>query len=208
MSRVLTKSLTHAYSKCENRHLCSINDHFFKTKAFCFKSISIGQTSIFTCFYQVPCVFMGSKFLRSHHRLCTPSDTFANFHRWIHMSNQEYRVFHPMGYLFLLAILNTRIFHFFFLLCNRETYFGSCPILPSPPSNTKHNVNLLGTHDIPSKNQTQCRSLPCTHTHVMRCPVHKCNVMSLHVSHSTCTMNATCNSSKSYFMPRIMDNHI
>ena len=28
--------LTHVYAKCENRHLCSINDHFSKTKAFCF----------------------------------------------------------------------------------------------------------------------------------------------------------------------------
>ena len=36
MSRVLTDSLTNAYAKCENRHLCSINDNFSKTKAFCF----------------------------------------------------------------------------------------------------------------------------------------------------------------------------
>ena len=36
MSRVLTDSLTHAYAMCENRHLCSINNHFFKTIAFCF----------------------------------------------------------------------------------------------------------------------------------------------------------------------------
>ena len=36
MSRVLTDSLTHAYAKYENLHLCSINDHFSKTKAFCF----------------------------------------------------------------------------------------------------------------------------------------------------------------------------
>ena len=36
MSRVLPDSLTHAYAKCENCHLCSINDNFSKTKAFCF----------------------------------------------------------------------------------------------------------------------------------------------------------------------------
>ena len=36
MSRVLTNSFTHAHAKCENRHLCSINDHFSKTKSFCF----------------------------------------------------------------------------------------------------------------------------------------------------------------------------
>ena len=38
MSRVLTDSLTHAYAKCENCYLHSINDHFSKTKAFCFIS--------------------------------------------------------------------------------------------------------------------------------------------------------------------------
>ena len=57
---------------------------------------------------------MGSEFLGSYRKLRTPSDTFANFHRRIHMSNQEYRVFHPMEYLSLLAIPNTRIFHFLF----------------------------------------------------------------------------------------------
>ena len=42
MSQVLTDSLTHAYVKCENCHLCSINDHFSKTKVFCF----INQNSL------------------------------------------------------------------------------------------------------------------------------------------------------------------
>ena len=92
---------------------------------------------------------MCGEFPGSHHKLHIPSDTFANFHRWIHMSNQEYRVFHSMGYLSLLVIPNTRIFHFLFLLCNRETHFGRCPILPSPPLNTKHNVDLPCTHGIP-----------------------------------------------------------
>ena len=143
MSRALTNSLTHAHAKCENHHLYSINDHFFQNKSFLFyKSKSIGQTPIFTCFYQFPCVFMGSEFSGSHCRLNTPSDTFVNFHRWIHMSNQEYQVFHPMGYISLLAIPNTLIFPFLFLLCNRESHFGRCPILPSPPSNTKHSVDL------------------------------------------------------------------
>ena len=36
MSRVLIDPFTHAYAKCENCHLCSINDHVSKTKAFCF----------------------------------------------------------------------------------------------------------------------------------------------------------------------------
>ena len=40
----------------------------------------------------------------------------------------------------------THIFHF----QNRATHFGRCPMLPSPPLNTKHNVNQPCTHDIPS----------------------------------------------------------
>ena len=107
---------------------------------------------------------MGSEFPGSHRRLHTPSDTFANFHRLIHMSNQEYRVSHPMGYLSLLAIPNTRIFHFNFLLYNRETHFGHCPILSSPPSNTKHSVDLLCTHDI-SSNTKHSVDLPTMHSH-------------------------------------------
>ena len=91
-----------------------------------------------------------------------PFDLFANFHRWIHMSNQEYRVFHSIGYLFLLAIPNTRIFHLHFLLCNSEIHFGRCPILPIPPSNTKYSVDLPCTHDIPSNTKLSV-DLPYTH---------------------------------------------
>ena len=134
MSRVLIDSLTHTYAKCENRPLCSINGHFSKTKAFCF----INQNPLDNLRYQLVFTkflvfFVGREFPRSHCRLRTPSNTFANFYRWMHMSNQEYRVFHQRGYLSLLAIPNTQIFHFLFLLCNHETHFGCCPILLSPP---------------------------------------------------------------------------
>ena len=71
---------------------------FSKTKAFCFISQNpLDKLRYSLFFYQVPCVFMGSKFLESHRRLRTPSDTFTNFHCWIHMSNREYLVFHSMG---------------------------------------------------------------------------------------------------------------
>ena len=151
----------------------------FQNKSFLFyKSKSIGQTPIFTCFYQDPCVFGGSKFLRSHRRLRTPSDTFANFHCWIYMSNQEYRVFHPMGYLSRLAIPNTHIFHFLFLLCDRETHFGRCPILLSPSSNTKHSVNLPCTHEIPSNTK---HSVDLYHALTpMSCEVSCINAMQCH----------------------------
>ena len=99
---------------------------------------------------------MGSEFPGSHGKLHTPSETFENFHYWIHMSNQEYRVFHPRRYLSFLAILNTRTFHFLFLLCNRETHFGRCPILPSPPSNTNHSVDLPPMHSHPFHAMSRC----------------------------------------------------
>ena len=38
--------------------------------------------------------------------------------------------------------------HFHFQ--NRATHFGHCPMLPSPPLNTKHSVNQPCTYDIPS----------------------------------------------------------
>ena len=151
---------------------------FPKQKLLFYKSKSIGQTPIFTCFYQVSCVSMGSEFPRSHCRLRTPSDTFANFHQWIHMSNQEYRVFHPRGYLSLLSIPNKHIFHFMFLLSNRETHFGCCLILPSPPSNTKHSVDLPCTHDIPSNTK---HSVDLYHALIpMSCDVSCINAMQCH----------------------------
>ena len=151
---------------------------FQKQKFLFYKSKFIGQTPICTCFYQVPCVFVGSEFPESHCRLRTPSDTFANFHCWIHMSNQEYRVFHPRGYLSLLDIPNTRIFHFFFLLSNYETHFGRCPILPSPPSNTKHSVDLPCTHDIPSNTK---HNVDLYHSFTpMSCDVPCINAMQCH----------------------------
>ena len=113
---------------------------------------------------------MGSEFSGSHRRLRMPSDTFENFHRWIHKSDQEYRVFHPRGYLSLLSIPNTCIFHFLFILCNCETHFGRCPILPSPPSNTKHMsiYHVLTTcHRTPNIASIY---QPCTLTRLMRCP--------------------------------------
>ena len=143
---------------------------------------------------------MGCEFPGSHRWLRAPSNTFANFHHWIHMSNQEYQIFYPRGYLSLLAIPNTRIFHFLFLLCDRETHFGRCPILLSPLLNNKHSVDILCTHDIPSNTKHSVdlyhalipMSCDVSCINAMQCPVYKCNAMPLHVSHATCTMNATC----------------
>ena len=122
---------------------------------------------------------MGSKISGSHCRLRKPSNTFMNFYRWIHISNQEYRVLHPRGYLSLLAIPNTRIFHFILLLCDHETHFGRCPILPSPPSNTKHGVDLPCTHDIPLNTEHIF-----DHYHVLTTYHRTPNTMSISTMHS------------------------
>ena len=121
---------------------------------------------------------MGSEFPGSHHRIRMPSSTFVNFHRWIHMPNQEYWVFHLRGYLSLLVIPNTRIFHFLFLLYDRETHFGCCPILLNPSSNTKHSVDLPCTHDIPSNTK---HSVDFYHALTpMSCDVSCINEMQFH----------------------------
>ena len=112
------------------------------------------------------------------------------------MPNKEYRVLHPMRYLSLLSIPNTHIFHFLFLLCNCETYFGRCPILPSPPSNTKHNVDQPCTHGIPSNTKHNV-DLPTMHSHPFECdvPMYMQCKLSLHVischMHNECYMDNT-----------------
>ena len=151
---------------------------------------------------------MSREFLGSHRWLHTPSITSAYFHHWTHMSNQEYQVFHSRGYLSLLAIPNTRSFHFLFLLCNRETHFGRYPILPSPSSNTKHSADLPCTHDIPS-NTKDSVDLPTMHSHPFNamspCICNaRCHCMLYQV---TCIMNATW-TTQSTPLSGAMDNHI
>ena len=87
-----------------------------------------------------------------------------------------------------IAIPNTRIFHFLFLLCDRETHFECCPILPSLPSNTKHSVDLPCTHDIPSNTK---HSVDLYHALTpMSCDVLCINAMQCHcmLFHVTCRM--------------------
>ena len=40
--------------------------------------------------------------------------------------------------------------HIYFSFQNCATHFGRCPMLSSPPSNTKHSVDQPCTHNIPS----------------------------------------------------------
>ena len=197
MSQVLTDSLTHAYAKCENRHLCSINDHFSKTKGFCFINqnplVNLQYQLVFTNFRVFLWVVNFRGLIAGLARLLTLSRTFI------------------AGYICLTkncVIPNTRIFHFLFLLCDRETHFGRCPILQSPLSNTKPSVNLPCTHDIPS-NTKHSVNLPTMHLrpfNVMSpCICNaRCHCMLYHV---TCIMNATW-TTQSTPLTSVMENHI
>ena len=55
----------------------------------------------------------------------------------------------PWGGSTQLAMPNTHIFHF----QNLVTHFRCCPLLPSPPSGTKHSVDQPCPHDILSNSK-------------------------------------------------------
>ena len=66
------------------------NDHFTKQISFVFKPKAFWMfTSIIICFQKSMCLLWVANFPRSHLRLCNPSHTFTDFHRWIHMCNQK-----------------------------------------------------------------------------------------------------------------------
>ena len=58
MSGVLIDSLTHTYVKCENHHLCSINDHFSKTKGFCFVNQNPLDKLRYSLVFTKSCLFL------------------------------------------------------------------------------------------------------------------------------------------------------
>ena len=150
---------------------------------------------------------MGSEFPGSHCKLRTPFDTFKTFIAGYICLTKNTGFFTQVGiYPFLLY--PPRIFHFLFLLCNRETHFGRCPILPSLSSNTKHNVDLPCTHDIPSNTKNSV-DLPTMHSHPFNvmspCICNaRCHYLLYHV---TCIMNATW-TTQSTPLTGVMDNHI
>ena len=208
MSRFLTDSLSHAYAKCENCHLCSINDHFSKTKTFCFLNQNpldnIRYQLVFTKFH----VFLWVENFRGVTAGFTRLPTFSrNFIAgYIYLTkNTE---FFTRGGIYPSLLYPTHVFFIsFFILCNRETRFGRCPILPSPPSNTKHNVDLPCTQDIPL-NTKHSVNLPTMHSHpfnvISPCICNaRCHCMLYHV---TCIMNATWTTQST--LTGVMDNHI
>ena len=140
---------SHMHMPSVKSYLCSINGHFSKTKAFCLINQNPLDKLRYSLVFTKSRVFLWYRIFGVSLMLRKPRH-FYGLSPLGTMSDHNWRVFHPRGYLSILAISNTHIFHFLFLLCNCETHFGRCPILSSPPSNTKHSVDLSCTHDIPS----------------------------------------------------------
>ena len=150
---------------------------------------------------------MDSEFPGSHHWLCTPSNTFANFHCWTHMSNQEYRVFHLRGYLSLLDIPNTRIFHFLFLYATVRLILDVVQFYRAH-NQTPNTVSIY--HVLTTYHRTpNTISISTMHSHLCHamspCICNaRCHCM---LYHFTCIMNATW-TTQSTPLTSVMDNHI
>ena len=95
--------------------------------------------------------FLGNGFLGSHCRLRMPSYTFTGFHRWKHMYNQKYQVFHPRGVSIPVCYYSTQVF--FINLFNHATLLDFIQLTEPTHKITKYGVYLQS----------------CTHTHVMQC---------------------------------------
>ena len=124
MSRALTDFLTHAYATYENL--------YFQNKIFLFYNSIPWTISEKPLYSKVMCLLWVKNFPRSHRKHRTHSDTFTNFHRLIHMSDQEYMFFTLGGCLSLLA--TTR-----HIISNRAT-LGRRPFFRAHHLNTKHSV--------------------------------------------------------------------
>ena len=149
MSRVLTDSLTHAHAKCEkpNRHYVPSMTIFQNKSVLFYKSNPLDGSQYQLAFPKLR-VFMhlwATDFRVYTARSC-PFQHFYYLSPSVIISNLECLVFNHGGGgggdLPQLAMPNTHIFHF----QNRRRY----PLLLSPPSNTKHNVDQPCPHDIPS----------------------------------------------------------
>ena len=97
------------------------------------------------------CLLWVGDFSESHLRLRTPSYTFTGFQRWIHMYNQKYRVFHPRGYLSLLATTRHKF---------------SCSTNNGTPLNFVQHIEPA--HQPPR----MCVMAPFTYTHECNASVH------------------------------------
>ena len=156
MSRVLTDSVTHAYAKCENRHLCSINDYFSKTKSFCFINQNpldkLRYSLVFTKFRMFLWVANFRGLTAGFACLPTLSRTFIAGYICL---TKNTRFFTRWG-IYPSLLPNACIFHFFFLLCNRLDSFWTLFHFTEPiiGYQTQCRSTMYSRHTI--EHQTQC----------------------------------------------------
>ena len=171
MSQVLTESLTHANTKCENLSLVfhPMTFFFFQNKSFLFLKFITHWTN-FQCSFD---------FIKSHvftHLWATNFWVYtARLPPSVIMSNLNIVGLSPWGGGGG-GIYPTHVF-FLFMLCNHETHFlGLCPITEL----TTHSPRMVNDHNP-------------THTpNTMRCPrayeMQRCYFMPYHF---TCIMRVT-----------------
>ena len=171
MSRVFTDSLTHAYAKCENRHLCSINDHFSKTKDFCFKNQNPLDKLQYSLVFTKSRVFLWVAnfwgLTAGFARLPTLLQTFITGYICL---TKNTRVF-TRGGIYPSLLYPTHVFFisFFFYAIVRL-------ILDVFPFYRAHNrtPNTVSIYHVLTTYHRTLNTVliyqPCTHTHLMRCP--------------------------------------
>ena len=144
------------------------------------------------------CLLWVGEFSGSHLRLRTTSYTFTGLHRWTHIYNQKYRVFHPREYLTLLATTQ----HKFSCSTNSRTplnfvqriilinHQGWCVMAPFHTLRTeKLRLNSFNVSSPLNSHQGWCVMTPCTYTYECVASMHMQCIMPLHVnslSHMYC----------------------
>ena len=182
---------SHAYAKCENRHLCSINDHFSKTKAFCFISQNpLGKLRYSLVFIKSRVFLWVANFrglTAGVARLPTLSQTFIAGYT----CPTKNTGFFTRGGIYPFLLYPTHVFFIsFFFYATVRLILYVVPFTEPTQSNTKHSVDFQ----------------LCTHTHLMRCP-RAYAMQDVIACHVTCIMNATW-TTQSTSLTDVMDNHI
>ena len=156
------------------------------------------------------CLFVGSKFPRSHRKFRKPSYTFTGFHRWTHMYYKKQWGFTRGGiypYLLLPDI-------FSFSCIQPCDPVGRCLTVPSPPNQTPNVVFIITMHSHPFHAMSPC--ICNMMFHFMPIPCHKYDECymdnSTHAYHS-CMMENYINQHKNFqtithFMSTYLHTHI
>ena len=208
MSPVLIDSLTHAYAKCENHHLWSINDHFSKTNPFCFINQNPLDKLRYSLVFIKSRVFLWVANFRGFTAgfACLPTLS-RNFIAGYICLTKNTRYF-TRGDIYPSLLYPTHVFFisFFFYATIRLIWdvvpfyraYHRTPNIVSIykvltiPLNTKHNVDLPTMHSHPFNAMSPCI---CN---------ARCHCMLYHV---TCIINAIW-TTQSTPLTSFMDNHI